>query len=68
MRKSGATIIICFVIAGYAYAAVSPTKIFDSFGDICCDDEKARLDNFAVALTIVRTDFDKKSQFPLRCV
>lgn len=50
MRKSGATIIICFVIAGYAYAAVSPIQLFDSFGDICCDDEKARLDNFAVAL------------------
>lgn len=50
MMRSFATIIICIVIAGYAYAAVSPTQIFDSFGDICCDDEKARLDNFAVAL------------------
>jgi len=26
------------------------TQIFDTFGDVCCDDEKARLDNFAIAL------------------
>ena len=26
------------------------TAKFDEFGDVCCDDEKARLDNFAVAL------------------
>lgn len=50
MRRSVATIIICIVIAGYAYAVSSPTQIFDSFGDVCCDDEKAHLDNFAVAL------------------
>ena len=27
-----------------------PTAKFDHFGDICCEDEKARLDNFVVAL------------------
>lgn len=27
-----------------------PSSIFDHFGDICCEDEKARLDNFAVQL------------------
>ena len=33
-----------------ASSGTRPTQIFDSFGDICCDAEKARLDNFAVAL------------------
>ena len=30
--------------------AQHPTAMFDHFGDICCEDEKARLDNFAVQL------------------
>ncbi len=42
------------VIAGYAHAAAPPTEIFaqmfDEFGDVCCDDEKARLDNFTIQL------------------
>lgn len=50
MRRVYATIIICFVMAGDAYAALPPRQAFDRFGDICCDDEKARLDNFAIAL------------------
>jgi len=29
---------------------MSAMQIFDTFGAVCCDDEKARLDNFAIAL------------------
>jgi hypothetical protein len=50
MRKFGAMIVICCVIAGYAYAFSSSSELFDKFGDVCCDDEKARLDNFAIQL------------------
>lgn len=30
--------------------ALEPTSPFDEYGDICFEDEKARLDNFAIAL------------------
>jgi hypothetical protein len=44
--------IICCVLVLNSYAAIAPleAKLFDKFGDICCEDEKARLDNFAVQL------------------
>ena len=51
MKKTCGTIIIALLICGSIYPiGVSPTQIFDSFGDICCNDEKAHLDSFAVAL------------------
>lgn len=51
MKKTCGTIIIALLICGSLYPiALFPTQIFDSFGDICCNDEKAHLDNFAVAL------------------
>jgi len=49
MKKTCATLII-FIAAGSAHPNISLTQIFDSFGDICCNDEKAHLDNFAVTL------------------
>jgi hypothetical protein len=33
-----------------APAALAPTRAFDDFGDIRCEDEMARLDNFAIQL------------------
>ena len=52
MKRLRIITIFCCVIAGYAYGYVSPvlTSKFDEFGNICCDDEKARLDNFAIQL------------------
>ena len=45
------TIVYC-VMVGSSYAVVAPREagLFDKFGDVCCDDEKARLDNFAIQL------------------
>lgn len=51
MKKTCGTIIIALLVCGSAHSiVVSPAQIFDSFGDVCCNDEKAHLDNFAVAL------------------
>lgn len=51
MKKTCGIIIIFLLICGSGHPiVVSSTEIFDSFGDICCNDEKAHLDNFAVAL------------------
>lgn len=51
MKKACETIIITLLICGSIYPiGVSTTQLFDRFGDICCNDEKAHLDNFAVAL------------------
>lgn len=50
MRQACIIIMILLVVASYAHPAASPIQPFDSFGDICCNDEKARLDNFAIAL------------------
>lgn len=50
MRKFSVAIIICCVLAGSAFPFTSRTQILDKFGDVCCDDEKARLDNFHLAL------------------
>jgi hypothetical protein len=50
MRKLCVMLIVSLVFVGRASHAVSPTQIFDSFGDLCCDAEKAHLDNFAIAL------------------
>jgi len=50
MRKAWSLlIIICCVIVAHAYASTAPSEArkLDEFGDVCCEDEKARLDNFA---------------------
>ena len=56
MKKACGTILIAllmcvpvFAIHGYS-VRVSPPQMFDSFGDVCCNDEYAHLDNFALAL------------------
>jgi hypothetical protein len=52
LRRIWPLIVICCMVSVDAYTAVRPNYIrkFDQYGDICCEDEKARLDNFAVAL------------------
>ena len=47
MRISWAAMVLSCVTTLVAHAVTPPTQVFDRFGDICCDDEKARLDNFA---------------------
>jgi hypothetical protein len=50
MRKAWSLLMMIFcVIVANAYAITAPPEArkFDEFGDIYCDDEKARLDNFA---------------------
>lgn len=45
------TLFISLLICGSIYpVGVPPTEMFDRFGDVCCNDEKAHLDNFAVTL------------------
>lgn len=41
---------ILVVVFGTAGLASSPIRKFDEFGDIQCEDEMARLDNFAIHL------------------
>lgn len=51
MKQACGTIIIALLICGSVDPrGLSPTQMFDSFSDICCNDEKAHLDNFAVTL------------------
>ena len=38
------------IINSPAATAPSEAKLVDKFGDVCCEDEKARLDNFTVQL------------------
>src|ERR1051325_2692990 len=49
MRKAWLLIIIFSLTAIDAHTGSNPLEArkFDEFGNICCDDEKARLDNFA---------------------
>src|SRR4051812_7543552 len=51
MRRLYAIVVAFFVLGTPAWGQAPVSQIFDSFGDVCCDDEKARLDNFAMALT-----------------
>ena len=46
--KCGFILIIIFLVAHVQ--AASPISKFDEFGDINCEDEYARLDNFAIQL------------------
>ena len=55
MRRFPTAALAClFVVAACAHAAAAQqqSRKFDEFGDICCDDEKARLDNFANELRV----------------
>ena len=44
--------IACLLVLACAHVVAAPYRIrkIDEFGDICCNDEKARLDNFAIVL------------------
>lgn len=45
------TFMVTLLLMGLHVDVVPPAiQLFDRFGDTCCDDEKARLDNFALAL------------------
>lgn len=53
LKKLPATIFVCCALAaGPSAARDSPVsaRLFDRFGNTCCDDEKARLDNAAIEL------------------
>jgi hypothetical protein len=52
MKKLFLAITICCLINAYSPLAQDSNQAreFDKFGDICCEDEKAHLDNFAVHL------------------
>jgi hypothetical protein len=50
MKKLWSLLIIIFcviIVNAHAGAAPSEARKFDEFGDVGCEDEKARLDNFA---------------------
>lgn len=49
LLASSVTILLAFGVAGSQSSGIIGCA-FDSFGDINCEDEMARLDNFAVAL------------------
>jgi hypothetical protein len=50
MRKLYLTLILLYIVAGSTSFAQTPNEAreFDEFGNTCCGDEKARLDNFAI--------------------
>jgi len=52
MRRIFSLIIIacCALMSVIAAPTLNEPRKFDEFGDICCEDEKARLDNFAIEL------------------
>lgn len=52
MKKLFLALIISCLTGGHSPLAQSSheAKKFDKFGNICCEDEKARLDNFAIQL------------------
>lgn len=50
MKRVSLSLVLLVLLCGTANPIALPIQIFDSFGDICCDEEKARLDNFAVNL------------------
>lgn len=51
-EKGLVALIICLVTVASSYAVnvAREAALFDKFGDVCCDDEKARLDNFTIQL------------------
>lgn len=52
MKRFRSAFLACLLALACVHAAASPARIrkIDEFGDICCDDEKARLDNFSIEL------------------
>ena len=50
LRRFKAGAMISVVVFGLTGFAASPIRKFDEFGDIACEDEMARLDNFAIHL------------------
>lgn len=50
MNRLKCSLIILIIFFALPVKAVSPISKFDEFGDINCEDEMARLDNFAVQL------------------
>jgi len=52
MKRLWSILVVCLLVLACADISAAPYRIrkIDEFGDICCDDEKARLDNFAIEL------------------
>ena len=50
MRSIVCSLIIGIILFAAPAKALSPIQKFDEFGDINCEDEYARLDNFAIQL------------------
>lgn len=50
MKFKAVSLVIVLAFSLTTLAAPGPTSKFDEFGDINCEDEMARLDNFAVNL------------------
>lgn len=52
MKKLLLAVIVCCVAGGQSPLAQNSdqARAFDKFGNVCCEDEKARLDNFMVQL------------------
>jgi hypothetical protein len=50
MNRLKCSLIIVIVFLATSVQAAAPTSKFDEFGDINCEDEYARLDNFAIQL------------------
>ena len=48
-KAASLTVILALGVTG-STRPIGPTRLFDEFGDIKCEDEMARLDNFAVQL------------------
>ncbi len=50
MNRLKCSLIILIILLAAPVRAASPISKFDEFGDINCEDEYARLDNFAIQL------------------
>jgi hypothetical protein len=50
MNRLKCSVIILIILLAASVQAASPISKFDEFGDINCEDEMARLDNFAIQL------------------
>jgi hypothetical protein len=49
-RFQALSLVLAITFCTTGSAATAPTRPFDEFGDINCEDEMARLDNFAIQL------------------
>ena len=51
IRKLGVALVaLCFLLFAQHRASTVPSSPFDQYGNICWENEKARLDNFAIQL------------------